>query len=194
MHGDGISNKNCGSWNCRCCDKSNFIKGGSGRIRNAYNLVGNNCCFDDDYTSINYSYFRAQAGIKLMTFIKIIAITIITAILALIIKQVKPEYAIFVQLGGITIIAMFSISYFSELSQTAYSIIDVSGININFFKLLIKALIISVTAEIAADICRDSDSKALAGNIELAAKIVIISMSVPIIKEVAEIAVGLING
>ncbi|HZJ78836.1 MAG TPA: SpoIIIAC/SpoIIIAD family protein [Clostridia bacterium] len=129
-----------------------------------------------------------------MTFIKIIAITIITAILALIIKQVKPEYAIFVQLGGITIIAMFSISYFSELSQTAYSIIDVSGININFFKLLIKALIISVTAEIAADICRDSDSKALAGNIELAAKIVIISMSVPIIKEVAEIAVGLING
>jgi stage III sporulation protein AD len=129
-----------------------------------------------------------------MTIFKICAIAILTAVVSIVVKQTKPEYALFVQLGGVTIVLLFAVSYFTEIAETAMSMIEFTGINTNFLRLLVKALGISITAEIAADICRDSDSKSLAGNIELAAKLIILTMSLPLIKEVAELAVGMING
>ncbi len=129
-----------------------------------------------------------------MTIYQIFAITILAAVMAFIVKQAKPEYALFVQLGGVVIVLLFALSFFSDIAQTAIDMVEFTGISSSFFKLLIKALGISITAELAAEICRDSDSKSLAANIELAAKLIILSMSLPMIKEVAELAVGLING
>jgi len=129
-----------------------------------------------------------------MTVFKICAIAILTAVVSIVVKQTKPEYALFVQLGGVTIVLLFAVSYFTEIAETAMNMIEFTGINTNFLRLLVKALGISITAEIAADICRDSDSKSLAGNIEFAAKLIILTMSLPLIKEVAELAVGMING
>lgn len=129
-----------------------------------------------------------------MTIFKVFAIAILTAVVAIVVKQTKPEYALFVQLGGVIIILLYAISYFTEIAETAMGMVESTGINVNFFSLLVKALGIAITAELAADICKDSDSKSLAGNIEFVAKLVILAMSLPIIKEVAELAVGMING
>ncbi len=128
-----------------------------------------------------------------MIFFKAAVIAIITAATVLIIRQIKPEYAVCVQLSGIATVALLAISLLNDILAEVNSLTAVGAVNEDMLKLLFKALGIAVTADIASDICKDSGSSAVAGTVELLSKIVILAMAVPMIKTVAEFAVGLIN-
>jgi stage III sporulation protein AD len=62
------------------------------------------------------------------------------------------------------------------------------------FTMLAKALGIGVTTQLAADICRDSGSISLANLVELGGRLLILSLALPLLKSMAEMAVGLIRG
>ena len=129
-----------------------------------------------------------------MDIVKIVAAALITALVSLIIKQVKPEYSTLIQITGITVITLLVISFIADLADTAGSLLNFAGLNGSYLKLLLKVLGIAVIVQFAADICRDSGNTALAGNVELAGKILILTMALPLVKAVAELASGLING
>jgi len=67
------------------------------------------------------------------------------------------------------------------------SIQDKSSVNVQFITLLIKITGIAFLSEFAVSICKDSGEAAIANKIELGSKIIIISMSIPIISSLLEI-------
>ena len=67
------------------------------------------------------------------------------------------------------------------------SIAGKANINSQFLSLLIKITGIAFLSEFAVSICRDSGEGAIASKIELGSKIIIISMSIPIISSLLEI-------
>ena len=67
------------------------------------------------------------------------------------------------------------------------SIAGQANINSQFLGLLIKITGIAFLSEFAVSICRDSGEGAIASKIELGSKIIIISMSIPIISSLLEI-------
>jgi stage III sporulation protein AD len=62
-----------------------------------------------------------------------------------------------------------------------------------WLKLLLKALGIAVLIQTSADLCRDNNNAALAGAVELAGKVMILTLAIPLLRAAAEIAVGLIK-
>lgn len=67
------------------------------------------------------------------------------------------------------------------------SIQDKYSINTQFIAILIKITGIAFLSEFAVSICKDSGEAAIASKIELGSKIIIISMSIPIISNLLEI-------
>ena len=67
------------------------------------------------------------------------------------------------------------------------SIQDKSSVNVQFITLLIKITGIAFLSEFAVSICKDSGEAAIASKIELGSKIIIISMSIPIISSLLEV-------
>lgn len=67
------------------------------------------------------------------------------------------------------------------------SISNKSNINNQFIVLLLKITGIAFLSEFAVSICKDSGEAAIASKIELGSKIIIISMSIPIISSLLEI-------
>ena len=67
------------------------------------------------------------------------------------------------------------------------SIAGKANINSQFLSVLIKITGIAFLSEFAVSICRDSGEGAIASKIELGSKIIIISMSIPIISSLLEI-------
>ena len=57
-----------------------------------------------------------------------------------------------------------------------------------YFAVMLKALGISMCCRIGAEICRDSGENALASKIELAGKVSIVLISIPVVKQLLEIA------
>ena len=127
-----------------------------------------------------------------MDVIKIIGIGIISLILIIITKQYNPEFAIYISLiAGILILTLI-IDKLTNIVQLLQSISSKASINNNFLGILLKITGIAFLTEFAVSICKDSGESAIASKIEIGSKIIIISISIPIISNLLEIVIDIL--
>lgn len=127
-----------------------------------------------------------------MEMIKIIGVGIMGAIAAITVKEYKPAMA--VPIGISTAVILF----FMVLSQVKY-VIDIikmtaSGLNLNmeYIAAILKMIAVAYLAQFGAEICRDAGQKAIAAKIELAGKVIIVVLSVPILLALMNLLMGLL--
>lgn len=122
-----------------------------------------------------------------MEIIKIIVIALIALIIIIMLKQYRPEYAIFISILTGVLILLLVMDRLTGIINLIESIQSKFSINTQFIALLIKITGIAFLSEFAVSICKDSGEAAIASKIELGSKIIIISMSIPIISSLLEI-------
>lgn len=121
-----------------------------------------------------------------MDIVKIIGIGLISLIIIIILKQYKPEFAVYVSIiAGILIIAL-TIGKISGIIDILKNLANKTTINNQFLVLLIKITGIAILTEYTVSICKDSGESAIASKVDFGGKIVIISMSIPIISSLLE--------
>lgn len=124
--------------------------------------------------------------------IKIIGMGLISLIIIIIIKQYKPEFAIYVSIiAGIVIIYLI-FNKLEGIINLLKTISSKSGINNEFLELLLKITGIAFLAEFAINLCKDSGEGAIASKIEMGTKVIIVSMSIPIISSLLEVITKLL--
>lgn len=119
--------------------------------------------------------------------IKIAGIGLVSLILIIIIKQYRPEFALYISLIAGAIILYLALDKISNVINLLRQICDKSGVNSQFISLLIKMTGIAYLAEFAISICKDSGESTIANKVELGSKAIIISMSIPIIYNLLEV-------
>ena len=118
--------------------------------------------------------------------VKIIGIGIISLIIIIIIKQYKPEFSIYISLIAGVIILSLVIGKLQEIISLLDNLANKANINKSFLLLLIKITGISILAEFAISICKDAGETAIANKVDLGGKILIMSLSIPIISTMLE--------
>jgi stage III sporulation protein AD len=119
--------------------------------------------------------------------IKIVGIGLIAMILIVIIKQYRPEFAIYISLIAGILILYLALDKITNVISLLKDISEKSGVNNSFLKILIKMTGIAFLSEFAISICKDSGEAAIASKIEIGTKAIIISMSIPIIYNLLEV-------
>lgn len=127
-----------------------------------------------------------------MDIIKIIGVGLIALIIIIIVKQYRPEFTIYVSLIAGAMILMLVMDKISAIINLLSNLSSKTAINNEFLVLLIKITGIAFLTEFAVSICKDSGESAIASKIELGSKIIIISMSVPIISSLLELIVKIL--
>ena len=122
-----------------------------------------------------------------MEIIRIIGIGLIALIIIILLKQYKPEFAIYISILAGVLILILLMDQLTGIINLIQSIASKANINGQFLALLIKITGIAFLSEFAVSICKDSGESAIATKIELGSKIIIISMSIPIISSLLEI-------
>ena len=122
-----------------------------------------------------------------MEIIKIVGIALISLIIIILLKQYKPEFAIYISLLTGILILLLVIDELQSIISLLQSFADRAWINSKFLTLLIKITGIAFLSEFAVSVCKDSGETAIANKIEIGSKIIIISMSIPIISSLLEI-------
>ncbi len=121
-----------------------------------------------------------------MDIVKIIGIGLISLIIIIILKQYRPEFTIYVSIiAGVIIILMITDSI-SGIITMLQDIASKANINSQFLKILIKITGIAILTEFAVSICKDSGESAVASKVDIGGKVIIISMSIPIIRALLE--------
>lgn len=119
--------------------------------------------------------------------IKIIGIALIALIIIILLKQYRPEFAIYISLLTGVLILLLVIDQLSQIISLLQSLATKASINSTFLGLLIKITGIAFLAEFAVSVCKDAGEGAIASKIEIGSKIIIIAMSIPIISSLLEI-------
>lgn len=117
---------------------------------------------------------------------KIIGIGLIALILIIILKQYKPEFVIYVSLIAGALILIISFSKISGIIDLINNLSSRLSVHREFITLLIKITGIAIITEFAVSICRDSNETAIASKVDMGGKVIMVSMSVPIISGLLE--------
>ena len=121
-----------------------------------------------------------------MEIVKIVGIGLISLIVIVVIKQYRPEFTIYVSIISGLLIMSFVISKLSGVVQILKSLANKASLNSGFLGILIKITGIAILSEFTTSICKDAGESAIASKIDLGGKILIISMSIPIISSLLE--------
>ena len=122
-----------------------------------------------------------------MEIIRIVGIALISLIIIILLKQYKKEFAIYISLLAGILILLLVMDKFEGIINLIESIANRSSINTEFIGLILKITGIAFLAEFAVSICNDSGETAIANKIEIGSKIIIISMSIPILSSLLEL-------
>lgn len=120
----------------------------------------------------------------------IIGIGIVGTILAVTVKNYRPELGICVAL--ITGIGIFfwAASGLGNVFTELYAVCEATGVDISFFKGAIKMIAIAYVTQFAAEIAKDAGERAISKKIEFAGKVSVLGAMVPIIKNLLSVIVN----
>ena len=97
-----------------------------------------------------------------MDIIKIIGIGLIALIVIIIIKQYRPEFAVYVSLIAGALILLLILDKMSGVINLLTNLANKTSINKDFIFLLIKITGIAFLTEFAVSICKDAGESAIA--------------------------------
>lgn len=121
-----------------------------------------------------------------MEIVQVVGLGLVAALLAVILREYRPEMAMQVSLVAGIIIIMLVID---RVVLTVNVISDMAvgaGINLIYLQTLLRIVGIAYLAEFGAQVCRDAGEGNIASRIEFAAKIIILVMAVPVIAAVMD--------
>jgi len=127
-----------------------------------------------------------------MDIVKIIGIAFVALIIVIILKQYKPEYAVYVTLLAGAIILIFSMDKLAGIMDLLNNLASNSTVNSQFLSILIKITGIAFLTEYAVSVCKDSGETAIASKVDLGGKVIIIAISVPIISALLETVIKIL--
>ena len=117
-----------------------------------------------------------------MELVRIIGVGLVTAIAALLLKGTKPELAFAVTIAGAVIVLIFSLDLLAATFGIFAEIGEKTGIDSALIRIIIKIVAIGYLVEFAAGVEEDFGSKSIADKLIFAGKVVIFSVSVPVIR------------
>lgn len=122
-----------------------------------------------------------------MEIMKIIAIAIGGVLMAAVVKNFKPEFSIYVVLATVIIIFLMALDKLTTVFQFLGTIYDEMTYGKNFFPIIIKVLVVAYLADFTSQLCKDAGEGAIGGKVELAGKIIIFYLSMPILLAILEL-------
>lgn len=121
-----------------------------------------------------------------MEIVKIIGIGLIAVVMVIILKQYRPEFAVYLSLiAGIILLTMVT-GKIAEIVKLLENLANKSSFHTNFILILIKITGIAILTEFAVSISKDAGESAIASKIDLAGKVMVISLSIPILTSLVE--------
>jgi stage III sporulation protein AD len=127
-----------------------------------------------------------------MEIIQIVGLGLVATVLALVIKEQKPLFAFLLAIVSGVIIFAYLIGKISSVIHILETLADKADLNMVFLETILKIIGIAYIAEFGAQITRDAGQGAIAAKIELAGKVLILVLAVPIVQIIIETVVNLL--
>ncbi|MFD0619428.1 MULTISPECIES: stage III sporulation protein AD [Paenibacillus] len=127
-----------------------------------------------------------------MEMIQMVGLGLIATVLVLIVREQKPMFAFLITTFTGIAIFLFLIGKIEAVIQVLEDLALRSGIQLVYLKTILKIIGIAYIAEFGAQIVKDAGQESIASKIELAGKVLIMVLAIPIISIIIETVIQLL--
>ena len=127
-----------------------------------------------------------------MEIIQIIGLGLIATIIVVLLKDINPHFSFLITIFTGVLIFLFLIGKISQVIGVIELLASEANVNMVYLETILKIIGIAYIAEFGAQITKDAGQGAIASKIELAGKILIMVMAIPILGAIIETIIQLI--
>jgi len=121
--------------------------------------------------------------------IQVIGLAIIATVIIAVIKAQRPEIAIQISIAAGIIVFTMILGKISAVIELLNSFARKINIDTIYISTLLKIVGIAYIAEFGAEVCKDAGESAIASKVELAGKVMIIVLAVPILTSLMDLII-----
>lgn len=126
-----------------------------------------------------------------MDIFKIVGIGLVATVLAVMLRNQKPEISIQISVVTGLIIFIMIVTKLSSVLEVFKSIAQEIDIDLIYISTIFKIVGIAYVTEFGAQICRDAGEGAIASKVEFAGKVLIMVLATPILLALLDLIVKL---
>ncbi len=119
-----------------------------------------------------------------MEILKIIMVALAGVTAASLVKSVRAEVSVYIALATGIILLVMILDSLTGLFEYFEAIYRRVGYGREYFPVIIKVLVIAYLSDFTAQLCRDAGQAAIGTKVELAGKVMIFLISVPVLASV----------
>lgn len=125
--------------------------------------------------------------------LKIGIVGIVGVLAALLTKQSKAEFTVYISMGTCIIIFFYAMSKMEFILDSIGTISGLISIKATYITSLVKIIGITYISEFSSNICKDAGFGTIASQIEIFSKLSILAVSMPILMALFETINGFLN-
>jgi len=124
--------------------------------------------------------------------LRLAAIGIIGAILAVTLQQQKKELALILTVAAGAVMLWEGSLYLQQILSDLHLMAEEAGLSGDQVKLLLKLLAISYVAEFGCEVCKDAGQQSLAAKVQLGGKLMMAALAMPVFRSLLDMITGLL--
>lgn len=128
-----------------------------------------------------------------MEILKIVALALTGVILASFVKNVNKEISLYIILASSIVILFAIIDRLNEVFIFLEDIYSKVSYGKTFFPVIIKVLAVAYITDFTAQLCKDAGDGAIASKVELAGKVIIFCLAIPVLSAILELISSLLQ-
>ena len=123
----------------------------------------------------------------------ILALALTAAFSAVALRKYAPETSVVIAVAAGAVILLELLSHLSPELQEIRSLLSQAGLDGSYGAVLLKTLGVCFVCQFTSDACRDAGQTALASKVELAAKLSMLIIALPLLKGILHTAAELLT-
>ena len=127
-----------------------------------------------------------------MEILQIAGIAVSGMIIVSLVRVIKPEFAIYIVIATVIVILILCVTQLTAVFQFLKSVYNDMTYGKEYFPIIIKVLVVAYLADFTAQLCNDASEKSIGSKVELAGKIIIFYLSLPILVSILELVNSMI--
>ncbi len=128
-----------------------------------------------------------------MSVFQVAGLGVVAAVLLVVVRRYIPELAVGLSLAASALILLLVVDELRAILNVVSDLANRAGAGEFYVGTVLRVIGISYVAEFAAQIARDAGEGALASKVELAAKVLILVLAVPVLVAVMDLVLSLLG-
>lgn len=128
-----------------------------------------------------------------MDIVQIVSIGLVAAVLAIMLRQQRPEIAVVLTIAAGAVIFFMVAGKLLSVVQALNQLMHKAQLDNIYFGTVLKIIGIAYIAEFGSQICKDAGESSIASKIELAGKILIMVLALPIVLAVFDLITSIMQ-